>query len=62
MEIARQHLWDLLGRMVIEWNDVNNFMELEHSLHKKCNRMDQTLISAMRRFVGDWGVKGSHPR
>ena len=45
----------------MEWNDVNNFMDLERALHKKCNQspmvVAQRLISSMmRRFVGVCGV------
>ena len=39
------------------WNDVNNFIDLERALHKKCNQIPmvvaQSLISCvMRRCVG----------
>ena len=49
------------GRKVMEWNDVNNFMDLERALHKKCNQSSmvaaQRLISSMmRRCVGVCGV------
>ena len=45
----------------MEWNDVNNFMDLERALHKKCNQIPmlvaQRLISSMmRRLVGVCGV------
>ena len=45
----------------MEWNDVNNFMDLERALHKKCNQspmvVAQRLISSMmRRLVGVCGV------
>ena len=45
----------------MEWNDVNNFMDLESALHKKCNQypvvVAQGLISIMmRRCVGACGV------
>ena len=45
----------------MEWNDVNNFMDLERALHKKCNQspmvVAQMLISSMmRRCVGVCGV------
>ena len=41
----------------MEWNDVNNFMNLERALHKKCNQSPmveaQRLISSMmRHYVG----------
>ena len=41
----------------MEWNDVNNFMDLELALHEKCNQIPlivaQRLISSiMRRWVG----------
>ena len=44
-------------RYVREWNDVNNFIDLELALHKKCNQIPmvvaQRLISSMmRRCVG----------
>ena len=56
-----KHLGDLFGRKVREWNDVNNFMDIERALHKKCNQIPmvvaQRLISSMmRRFVGACGV------
>ena len=46
---------------VRECNDVNNFMDLERALHKKCNQIPmavaQRLISSiMRRCVGACGV------
>ena len=45
-----------------EWNDVNNVMDIERALHKKCNQIPmvvaQRLISSMmRRCVGACGVK-----
>ena len=45
----------------MEWNDVNSFMDVERTLHKKCNRspmvVAQRLISSMmRRCVGVCGV------
>ena len=63
-----KHLWDLFERLVWEWNDVNNFMDLEHALHKKCNQIPtvvaQRLISSMMRCcVGACGVlNGGHTR
>ena len=41
----------------MEWNDVNNFMNLERALHKKCYQIPmvvaQRLISSIiRRCVG----------
>ena len=46
----------------MEWNDVNNFIDLERALHKKCNQspmvVAQRLISSkLRRFMGACGVK-----
>ena len=51
----------------MEWNDVNNFMDLERALHKNCNQIPivvaQRLISSMmRRCVGVWGPNGGHTR
>ena len=45
----------------MEWNDANNFRNLESALHKKCNQspvvVAQMLISSiMRRCVGACGV------
>ena len=56
-----KHLLPLLGRKVRRWNDVNNFMDLELVLHKKCNRIPFAVVqrlnsSRMRRCVGAWGV------
>ena len=56
-----KHLCDLFGQMVKEWNDANNFMNIERALHKKCNQIPmvvaQRLISSMmRRCVGACGV------
>ena len=33
-----KHLWDLFGRKVSEWNDVNNSMDLARALHKTYGR------------------------
>ena len=48
-----KHLWDLLGRTVMGWNDVNNFLDIEPALHKKCYKTPmvviQRLISSMMR-------------
>ena len=43
-----------------EWNDVNDFMDLERALHKKCNRIRMAGVqgltaSRMRRCVGVLG-------
>ena len=43
------------------WNDVNNFMDIERALHKKCTQspmvVAQRLISSMMgRCVGVCGV------
>ena len=45
-----------------EWNDVNNFMDFERAVHKKCDQIPlavtQRLISCMMiRCVGACGVK-----
>ena len=32
-----KHLWDLFRQYAREWNNVNNFMDHERALHKKCN-------------------------
>ena len=45
----------------MEWNDVNNFMDLERALHKKCNQSpmvvaQRLILSMMRRLVGVCGV------
>ena len=58
-----KHLWDLFGRKVREWNDVNNSMDLARALHKKWDRIPmavvQRLIPNMTRRCGDaWGVNG----
>ena len=56
-----KHLWDIFGRKVREWNDVNNFMDLERALHKKCNQIPMVVAqrlnsSMMRRCLGACGV------
>ena len=37
----------------MEWNDINNFMDIERALHKKCNQSPMVvalrLISSMMR-------------
>ena len=45
----------------MEWNGVNNFIDIERALHNECNQVPlavaQRLISSMmRRFVGTCGV------
>ena len=45
----------------LEWNDVNNFMDLERAFHQKCNQIPMVVAqrfisSMMRRRVGACGV------
>ena len=45
----------------MEWNDVNNFMDIERALHKKCYQIpmvvaQRLILSMMRRGVGACGV------
>ena len=54
---SNKHLLDLFGRLVREWNDVNNLMDIERAVHKKCYRgseahfeHDETL------YVCLWGL------
>ena len=45
----------------MEWNDANNFMHLEHALHKIFNQIpmvvaQRLILSLMRRFAGAYGI------
>ena len=48
---------DIYGTSFVrEWDDVNNFMDLERALHKKCDQIPMGLISSMMRLcVGACG-------
>ena len=46
----------------MEWNDVNNFMDLEHELHKKCNQSPMVVAHLENDETLCVGFNGGHAR
>ena len=47
-------------RKAREWNDVNDFMDHERALHKKCNRIIMADFEQDETLCGYFGVNGGH--